>query len=252
MARFFISEVSSEGKTAVITGPDVKHIGKVLRLGPGSQVGLVDGEGREFAAKIREITNKEVICDITAENEAAVESPVDVTLYQGLPKGDKMDLIIQKSTEIGVIRIVPVICERTIVKLDKKKTAGRLTRWQRVAEEAAKQSRRTVVPEVSAPLMFPAAMKEISTDVLGIMPWEEERAVGIKSVLKKYRVFPARAAVFIGPEGGFTKEEVKTAQTAGILPVSMGPRIMRTETAGIVAVTAILYEIGDLGGVADG
>ncbi len=252
MARFFISGVLTGQKTAAVKGADLRHISKVLRLGPGDEIGLVDTAGREFAARIREITGKEAFCDIITERAVVTEPPVEVVLYQGLPKGDKMDLVIQKGTEVGVSRIVPVICERTIVKLDERKAAGRHARWQRVAEEAAKQSRRTVVPVVTEPLTFAGAVSQIPSDVLGILPWEEEQSVGIKDVLKGSGLTGKRAAVFIGPEGGFTPEEARLARSAGVLTVSLGPRIMRTETAGIVTAAIILYELGDLGGVSNG
>ncbi|WP_418790695.1 16S rRNA (uracil(1498)-N(3))-methyltransferase [Phosphitispora sp. TUW77] len=252
MARFFVSEDLAGQQTTVIKGPDLKHISKVLRLGPGDKIGIADAAGREFDVKIREITGKEVICDIIGERASAAELPLEVVLYQGLPKGDKLDLVIQKSTEIGVSRVVPIICERTIVKLDEKKASGRHVRWQRVALEAAKQSRRRLVPVVSEPLTFAAALAEMNSGVLGILPWEEERVVGIKDVFKGSTITNKKIAVFIGPEGGFTQEEAKQAESAGVLTVSLGPRIMRTETAGIVAAAIVLYEIGDLGGVKNG
>jgi len=252
MARFFVSEVLAAQKTTAIKGPDLRHISRVLRLGPGDKIEIADAVGREYDAEIREITGKEVICDIIAERAAATEAPLEVVLYQGLPKGDKLDLVIQKSTELGVSRIVPVICERTIVRLDQRKAAARHARWQRVAEEAAKQSRRMVVPVVAEPLAFIDAVAEITPDVLGIMPWEEEKSVGIKDILRGNKINGKKTAVFIGPEGGFTPEEARLSRTAGVLPVSLGPRIMRTETAGIVAAAIILYELGDLGGVSNG
>jgi len=225
-------------------------------LGPGEIIRLCTGNGREFTARIREITNKQVVCEITGEMEIPTEAPIEVTLYQGLPKGDKMDLVIQKSTELGVARIVPVICERTVVKLDEKKAETRLARWQRIAEEAAKQSRRTIIPAVSRQVTFDAALEEVSGTTLAVMPWEEESALGIKHVLTSYSRRKARdksdIAVFIGPEGGFSAEEADMARSKGVLPVSLGPRIMRTETAGLAAITMIMYELGDLGGVSSG
>lgn len=252
MARFFVSEQSIQNGTVVITGPDVKHIARVLRLEAGDLIEICPGDGREFTAAIREITNRDVTCEITATKSVAVEAPVRVTLYQGLPKGEKMELIIQKSTELGVSRIIPVTCERTVVKLDQKKALERQIRWQRVAVEAAKQSRRTVIPEVAAPVSFSQALDQIGSDVLAIMPWEEEQAKGIGPVLKAGAGERRSVAVFIGPEGGFSREEAVAAQARGVVPVSLGPRIMRTETAGIVAVALILYELGDLGGTANG
>ena len=254
MARFFVPEHAIQNNIAIITGPDVKHIARVLRLEPGDLLEICSGEGqgREFTATIREITNKDVTCEITGEKSGAAEPPVQVTLYQGLPKGEKMELVIQKSVELGVSRVIPVVCERTVVKLDEKKASERQTRWQRVAAEAAKQSRRTVIPTVAMPLPFHQAVEQIASDVLAIMPWEEEHIRGISKVLKSKTDGHRSVAVFIGPEGGFSREEADSAKARGVIPVSLGPRIMRTETAGIVTVAIVLYEIGDLGGTADG
>ncbi|HWI55367.1 MAG TPA: 16S rRNA (uracil(1498)-N(3))-methyltransferase [Desulfobacteria bacterium] len=251
MARFFVSENSIENNTVTITGPDVKHISKVLRLDPGHYVSVLTGAGTEFEAVIREVTGKAVICDIVGEKNIVTEPPVKVTLYQGLPKGDKMELIIQKSTEIGVSRIVPMICERTVVKLDDKKASERRVRWQRVAEEAAKQSRRTAVPEVAEPIRFDMVARELKDEALAIMPWEEQKSGSIKHLLQS-SLGKRDVAILIGPEGGFSPKEAEKAKEAGIQLVTLGPRIMRTETAGIVTAALVLYELGDLGGLNDG
>ncbi len=163
-----------------------------------------------------------------------------------------MELIIQKSTELGVSLVVPVICERTVVKLDERKAGDRLARWQKVAEEAAKQSRRTYIPEVTMPVTLKTALSQLTAGVLAILPWEEEPAAGIGQVLRSGRGNSRDVAVFIGPEGGFSGEEVSLAISKGVSVVSLGPRIMRTETAGIAAVALVLYELGDLGGAAHG
>jgi len=254
MARFFVPEYVIQNNTAVITGSDVKHIAKVLRLEPGDIIEICTGEGqgREFTATIRNITNKDVTCEITGEKTGAAEPPLRVILYQGLPKGEKMEFVIQKSVELGVSRVVPVLCERTVVKLDDKKALKRQIRWQRVAAEAAKQSRRTVIPEVTEPVAFQQAVQQNNSEVLAVMPWEEEHVRGIRTVLKSKTGGHQSVAVFIGPEGGFSQKEADFAQARGVVPVSLGPRIMRTETAGIVSVAIILYELGDLGGTADG
>lgn len=254
MARFFVHEEAIQDNIVFVTGPDVKHIARVLRLEPGDilEICTLDGQAREFRAIIREITNKDVTCVITGEKTGMTEPPVQVTLYQGLPKGEKMEFVIQKSVELGVKRVVPVLCERTVVKLDEKKAADRQKRWQRVAEEAAKQSRRTVIPTVTMPVTFRQAVEQVNSEMLAIMPWEEEQIKGIRPVLTWKAEANRNVAVFIGPEGGFSREEADLARARGVVPVSLGPRIMRTETAGIVAVAIILYELGDLGGTANG
>lgn len=253
MARFFISDnLVEQDQKVVITGPDVKHISRVLRLGPGDKIELLNGTGQEFEAKITDIMNNEVVCEILTRRQVSSESPVQVTLYQGLPKSDKMETVIQKTTELGVYRIVPVVCERTVVKLDDKKASSRRLRWQRVAEEAAKQSRRTIIPEVTEPVSFSEAMRQIAVEVFAIMPWEEQQPSESIGKVLNANLGKKEVAIFIGPEGGFSKSEAEAAKTRGVYHVSLGPRILRTETAGIVAVAIVLYQLGDLGGVNNG
>jgi len=251
MARFFVPQEAIQQNKAVITGPDVKHITRVLRLKPGDTIGLSSG-GREFAARITEITKKEGVCEIVSENPVSTEPPVRVTLYQGLPKGDKMELVIQKSTELGVSCLVPVVCERTVIKLDEKKARERQARWQKVAQEAAKQSRRTSIPEVREPLNFDRVLASVKDGTLAVMPWEEETSVGMRQVLRNPGGPVKEVAVFIGPEGGFSAREAGMARDRGVRLVSLGPRILRTETAGIAAAAIIMYELGDLGGGENG
>lgn len=252
MARFFVNESSVQGEIITITGPDVKHISRVLRLETGDQIGVSTGNGSEFDAQIREITSKAVICEIVAKKTESTESPIRVTLYQGLPKGEKMELIVQKSTELGVFRIVPVMCERTVVKLDQKKASDKRMRWQRVAEEAAKQSRRMIIPQVEEPVSFQAALGQMPAGTLVIMPWEEQKSGSIRQILKEKSGILDDIAIFIGPEGGFSQNEADLAVARGVHLVTLGPRIMRTETAGIVATAIVLYELGDLGGLDNG
>lgn len=251
MARFFVQNDSVENNLITITGPDVKHISKVLRLVPGDKIGVSTGTGREFEAVIREITTKEVISEIVTEKQVSTEPPVRVNLYQGLPKGDKLELIIQKSTELGVSRIIPVISERTVVKLDEKKAGERRVRWQRIAEEAAKQSRRTAIPQIEEPVKFETAVELPGDNGLVIMPWEEQKSGGIKQLIKN-NTDVAEVSIFVGPEGGFSQREARLAADKGFHLVTLGPRIMRTETAGIVTAAIILYELGDLGGMDNG
>ena len=258
MARFFVSPEQVQADRIVITGSDVRHISRVLRLGPGDAVTCVDGTGREWTALILEINNHEVTCSIAGEARCQAEPPVRVTLCQGLPKGEKMELIIQKCCELGVHRILPVNCARTIVQLDAKKATQRQVRWQRVAEEAAKQARRGSVPEVAGLVDFASALQQAPKEALAIMPWEDEGQAGLKSLLREPRVtggdyqadgMPGETEVwiFIGPEGGFTAREAEQARQAGCRTVSLGPRILRTETAAIATLALIMYELGDLG-----
>lgn len=245
MARFFVLPEQVEGGRVTITGPDVKHISRVLRMGPGDIVTCVDGTGRELTSRIMEINNDTVVCDITGETMSGAEPPVKVTLCQGLPKGEKMELIIQKCCELGVHRIIPVNCARTVVRLDDKKAAQRQVRWQRVAEEAAKQARRRSIPEVAELTDFAASLEQVPPGVPALLPWEEEGQAGFKAALRDCS--SSEVWIFIGPEGGFTAHEADLARRAGCRPVTLGPRILRTETAAIATIALVMYELGDLG-----
>ncbi|MFZ5641674.1 MAG: 16S rRNA (uracil(1498)-N(3))-methyltransferase [Bacillota bacterium] len=262
MARFFVVPDQVEDGRVTITGSDIRHISRVLRLGPGDMVTCVDGTGRELTARIKEINNNAVVCEITGETMSAAEPPIQVTLCQGLPKGDKMELIIQKCCELGVHRIIPVNCARTVVQLDVKKAVQRQVRWQRVAEEAAKQARRGNIPLVVELTDFSDVLRQVPTGALALVPWEEEGQAGFKAVLSEYRrVKPDKPDcpeipcapgipeiwIFIGPEGGFTIEEADQARQAGCRTVTLGPRILRTETAAITALALVMYELGDIG-----
>lgn len=246
MARFFVLSEQAEGGRVTITGSDVKHIGRVLRLDIGDIITCVDETGRELMAVIKDINNHAVICDITGETMSRAEPPVKVTLCQGLPKGEKMEFVIQKCCELGVHRIIPVDCARTVVRLDDKKAAQRQIRWQRVAAEAAKQARRGSIPQVAELIDFTAALSQMPPDALALLPWEEEGQAGLKAALQ-----PCSAGrevwLFVGPEGGFTAGEVERARQAGCRTVTLGPRILRTETAAIAALALVMYELGDLG-----
>ena len=245
MARFFVNPENIKRNQAVITGPDVKHIQKVLRLGEGDSVTLLDGLGNQYQANITSYKRDAVFCTIVSKDAALGEPPVRVTLVQCLPKGDKMELVIQKGTELGVTRFIPLKCSRSVVKLDEKKAVERQKRWQRVALEAAKQCRRPLVPEVNVPLEWQEVISEIPQDALLIIPWEGETAVSVKDVLanREYNDI----YIVVGPEGGFEPFEVEAARMRGAKTVSLGPRILRTETAGLALTSIVMYLYGDIG-----
>jgi len=251
MRRFFVDEENIEGNRVTIKGDEARHIAQVLRLKERDKIKVFTGKGKEYLTEIIQASKKEVIGEILKESRLNTEPPIEITLVQGLPKSDKMDLIVQKATELGVKRIIPVITQRTIIRLDKEKAKVRRIRWQRIALEAAKQSGKAIIPGVDAITTFVQSLSNISEENLNLIPWEEEISTSLKEVLKHHTSHiphpTSPIMVFIGPEGGFTSEEVEAAKKKGAVPVSLGPRLLRTETAGLVTLAMILYELGDLG-----
>ncbi len=242
MPRFFIAKEQISGDYINIIGDDVKHIKKVLRLREGEEIEVCDGEGEDFECKIESLSDDGVKALIINRFPNTAEAPIEITVYQGMPKNDKMDYIVQKCVELGVCRIIPVITKRavSIPRDAEKKTA----RWQRIADEAAKQCGRGVLPTVENTISFSDAIKEMSDEgVLSLMPYECEREGSLSALLKS--TDKKKINVFIGPEGGFDESEVEKARAAGIATVTLGPRILRTETAPLAVCSAIMYELGD-------
>lgn len=248
MHKFFVSQSNIKDEYIFITGDDVQHISKVLRIRIGEKVQISDGRGKEYICAITEISKKEVICIINETFQNTTEALVEVTLFQGIPKSQKMDLIVQKCVEIGVVRIQPVITDRVIVRLDDRDITSKIERYNRIAEEAAKQSNRGIIPEVLGPISFNEAIELLRQMDLAIVPYENEKQSGFKDILKSKAAIK-KIGIFIGPEGGFEGDEVQICIENNIIPVTLGPRILRTETAGFVAATIALYELGDMGGL---
>ncbi len=247
MPRFFIEPCDVRGDVVTITGREARHIARVLRLGPGDIITLLDGSGCLYRCRIEQIEAGSVICRIMLRQAAGGEPPLRVVLLQGVAKGDRMDTIIQKGTELGVSVFLPVLCHRSVVRLDERKKAARRERWQRIAVEAAKQCRRALVPEVLEPLSWTAALETIPPGALVLVPWEEERYRSLKKELR-CRARPDELYIIIGPEGGLETREVEQACRRGAVTVTLGPRILRTETAGPAIVAMVMYHWGDLGG----
>jgi len=225
-----------------------RKILKVLRLKPGEEILLWDGEGKEFRACIKKIRGTRVSVELLERTQPEPEPPLRVILVQGIPKGEKFDLIIQKATELGVWAIHPVVTERTVVRIPEDKKASRQRRWQEIATEAARQSGRIHIPEVTKIIPFSLLWQQLGSGSLKLIFWEGGTQP-LKQVFRRVNLSEYSAVyLFIGPEGGFEKEEVEEAVAHGAVPVSLGPRILRTETAGLVALSLILYEWGDLGG----
>lgn len=279
MTRLFVPREQWRGNTLSITGNDVHYITRVLRLGPGDALTVLDCEGRAFNAVIKTAGNREVRLDVVGEIKSDSESSVKVALFQAIPKGDKMDLVIQKAAELGVARIVPVVTDRVVVHLDAARGAKRLERWRKISAEAARQCGRTVAPEVEPVVAFEDALnllapyqkrEEVKKGTgnfllksslspfsdespfeasplfhLGIMPWEGEESVSLRECLSGKR--PDAVSIFVGPEGGFSLSEVYAARERGITTVTLGRRILRTETAGIITPALVMYALGEIG-----
>lgn len=239
MARFFLQHAESERVT--LTGDDAKHIARVLRMQPGEQIELVIGE-QAYSAELLTVDAHGVVARI-GEKLQDSESPLQIHLYQALPKSDKMDLIVQKATELGVREITPVLCERVIVKPKEAGVSQRVARWQRIAAEAAKQSRRRLVPTVHELLALPEL--EAAPDRLRLVAWEEAEQP-LAELLQ--RTETKQVDILIGPEGGLTSAEVAALGRLGFQSVSLGPRILRTETAPLALVSILQYQLGDMGG----
>lgn len=252
MSRFFIEKgaVDSENGRISITGEDVKHIRNVLRSVPGDKLELCDGNGTDFEVTVETVEKERLVTVIDRFMPNRTESPLNITLFQGIPKADKMDFILQKCVELGVNRIVPVITARTVVRFDSPKDASaKAARWQRIALEAAKQCDRGVIPAVTEPVRLADALKLAAESQLRLIPYEEETEGSLRHLLENAKAQQIRRiSVLIGPEGGFAPDEVSKAVESGFVSVTLGPRILRTETAGIAVVSILGYELGDMSG----
>ncbi|MBS6043335.1 16S rRNA (uracil(1498)-N(3))-methyltransferase [Clostridium baratii] len=249
MHKFFTpSEYIVEDLYGKIVGEDVKHIYKVLRLQEGEKVVLNDCNGNEYLARIKDVSKTEVNLDIIEKLELNNESDIEIVLFQGMPKAQKMDLIVQKGTELGISKFIPLITERVDVKL--KGDFKKLDRLNRIALEACKQSKRSIIPEVLNPITLEELIKDMRDFDLIIVPYENKEDYGIKSLIKDIdRENIKRIGIVVGPEGGFEEDEISKLKEEGAHIITLGKRILRTETAGFVATSLLQYELGDLGGI---
>lgn len=292
MPRFFIENLVPDDLEQIeIGGNDARHIRDVLRMQPGETVTVCDGARVDFCCSIETYRGDQVVLHITHRSLNGTEASFDATLYQGLPKGDKFDLIIQKCVELGIGRIVPVACERSIVKIAAADAPKKVQRWTRIAQEAAKQCGRGRIPEVTMPLRFAEAIAQVGAGyttlpapgmisgmpeqpagIIAFIPYEGEREISLRgfleSVLPRHalvhdrkkpdavgfsgdpvstagRVGRPSIAFFIGPEGGFSPDEIAAAMAAGIQTVSLGRRILRTETASLAVLVMLGYHFAD-------
>lgn len=241
MYRFFVDNGISSGEDIRITGSDYNHIKNVLRMKQGEKVLISDGNDREYLCSLREITGEEVYFEIEDIMGTSRELPAKITLFQGIPKGDKMEQIIQKAVELGVYEIVPVAMKRSVVKLDHKKAAKKAERWNSIALSAAKQSKRGIIPQVREILPYDEAVKEASTMEKFLLPYENAEGIDGSRKLVASMKGKQSIAVFIGPEGGFDETEVQRAIESGAQTLTLGKRILRTETAGITMLSILMF-----------
>ena len=244
MHHFFVEPSKIQGNHIFIDGPDVNHIRNVLRMNPGEEVNVTDGSGEKvYRCAIAAIGEDTVELNIMWAQEKGMELPSKIYLFQGLPKSDKMELIIQKAVELGAFQIIPVAMKRCVVKLDEKKADSKIKRWQGIAEAAAKQSKRGVIPTVAPVMSYAQAVKMASEMDLKLVPYElAEGMPQTKQLIESARP-GQQIAIFIGPEGGFDPEEIRLATEAGIQPITLGKRILRTETAGFTTIAWLMYQL---------
>ena len=245
MNSFYIEGRGEPGHSARLVSEEAKHAAQVLRLRPGEEIYAVDESGARFLAALTEVSKAECTCEIR-EALPDNEPPVRVTLYQGLPKADKLDFVVQKLTELGAARVAPVKMERCVVKLDGKDAQKRQERLQRIAREAAKQCKRGRAPEVLVPQSWKQLEPEMRKHDLLLVPWEDAEGYGLSAARGE---FPdARdIGIVIGPEGGMSAGEIDALTELGAKPITLGPRILRTETAAVAACAMTMLLWGDLG-----
>ena len=244
MYQFFVEpeQIHMGEKLVVILGADVNHIKNVLRMKPGEEISVSDGQdGKEYRCGILSFAEDKVLCELRFVKENNVELPSRIYLFQALPKSDKMELIIQKAVELGVYQVIPVAAGRCVVKLDDRKAASKIARWQGIAEAAAKQSRRAVVPEVSQVISFEQAVLRAAGMDVKLIPYELAENMSRTREMMGGLKPGQEIAVFIGPEGGFEEVEIALALEHGVEPITLGRRILRTETAGLTVLSWMMY-----------
>ncbi|MBA5849879.1 16S rRNA (uracil(1498)-N(3))-methyltransferase [Clostridium sp. cel8] len=249
MRKFFVADENIIDGVAHILGEDVKHIYKVLRLKSGDSVIINNCCGEEFSGVISNVNKSEVQVKIIEKLHLNSESNIEIHLFQGFPKSTKMDLIVQKATELGVREITPIFTERVIVK-NKNCESKKIQRWNKIALEACKQCKRSIIPKINLPMDFDEVVEAVKSKDIIVVPYENEKNFGVKKLIKSIdRNNVKSIAVIIGPEGGFADSEINALKNINSNIVTLGSRILRTETAGFVCVSLLMYELGDLGGI---
>lgn len=247
MHRFIVDPENIQNSHITLVDEDLKHLRQVLRLEPGDLIRVFDGHGMEYEAQLITVEKNSATAKVMLSFQSDTEPKTRVTLFQGVPKGEKMELIIQKAVELGVYKIVPVITQRSVVQLDKKDREKKAERWSRISREAAKQCRRAYVPEVTPPINFDEVLQQREKYEAALLLYENEEKKCLKELLKCYTISSIRDIVlFIGPEGGFSEHEVEKCKFSGFDVAGLGKRILRAETAAISVLSIIMYEMGEL------
>lgn len=245
MGKFHIHPEAVNGDQIVFDEQETRHLVRVLRLRPGEVIQAVDGRGSEFTVRLESLQGREAVGRILGRSDRRTESPCAITLAQGVPKGEKMEWIVKTVTELGTVRVVPLLTERVIVRLPFGRWRERQRRWQRVAKEAAKQCGRSVIPTVEPVLTLGEFAESRPSADLALCLWEGERQ-GLRGILDSVSETPASALLVVGPEGGLAVDEVDRLRAHGLRTAGLGPRILRAETAGPVGVALLQARFGDL------
>lgn len=243
MHKFFTEDINNVN--ARITGPDVKHAWKVLRLKAGDDVLVNDLKGVDYFGRISHVNKEEVLVELTSKSDQSNESPIKITVFQGLPKGQKMDLIVQKLSELGAVRLVPMLTHRVVPEV--RNSYKKLDRLRKISLEAGKQARRTCLLEVAEPIAIGDLSDEFKSLDLVIVPYEEMSGAGIRSIQPEVMA-ATKIGVVVGPEGGFEESEIQWLKDQGANIITLGPRILRTETCALSVVSILQYIAGDMAG----
>ncbi|ABW67536.1 16S rRNA (uracil(1498)-N(3))-methyltransferase [Desulfosudis oleivorans] len=245
MRRFFIDAAAAAGAICPITGPDANHIKNVLRMKPGDAIWLFNGAGMEFKGVIHSVDSEAVTVEITGAFSCATESPIRLTLAQAFLKDKKMDALVRQATELGVTRWIPVFTQRTIPRPDARRVSSRMERWQAIAAESLKQCGRGRLPEIEPPILFEDLLSRSDDWSLKII-FADAKAPGLNDTLPSQEATVRRVLVMIGPEGGFTPEEIDRAIKKGFIAASLGPRILKADTATVGACAIVQHLLGDM------
>jgi 16S rRNA (uracil1498-N3)-methyltransferase len=244
MYRFYIGKEQIQGDTIYIENSDVNHIRNVLRLETGDWLVACDGQGTDYVSRIRSVSPERVELSVEKIQETGTELDTRITLFQGIPKKDKMELIIQKAVELGAYEIVPVMMKRCVVRLDgDKKAQKKQERWQMIAEAAAKQCDRGIIPRVHAPVTMEQAFDMATSLEYNMIPYELQDGMEDSRKIVEEACTKSSVGIFIGPEGGLEKQEVEQAVTFGAHPITLGKRILRTETAGMALLSIMMFQL---------